>query len=726
MNSFKKLGLWLQSKRSNTLLFIIFLVLLNLVGQRSFLRLDLTAQKVYSLSESSKELISALEDPLSVRVYFSKNLPSPYNNVESYLHDLLIEYKGQAKNNRFVFEFVDMETNEARDQAMEWGLQNVQIQEVKDTEVGLKSAWMGLVILYGENAEILDGLTSTDGLEYRLTTTISRMISLNDTLAGLDGSVSLDLYASSGLSKFNITGFNELSSELTKALETVNKRNRNRLVFTKIDPRQEEVESLSKHFGIQQINWTEGKDSSIKGSGLLGLVLSKDERFVLIPLELSRTLFGGYTIRGLGNLEESITDALQTLLSRSTEVAYVTGHGEKSLWDSQYGAYRLQALVKDLYSFKEYEKVQEIPSTTHTIVINGPTSQFTEEELYSLDQFLMRGGNLCLFLDPLNEILPDQQMMLYGAQAEYEVLDTGLDTILSAWGLSLSKSYVMDKTCYVAKQQGYGEVPLYYVPQLTKDMLNQKHPVSKNLAYVLFLQTGSFSKIGTGEPKGLTLIPIATSSEQAWIPDAITSLNPYSIMLPSADKMEKRNLAVLLEGKFTSAFTEAVSSGIKQETSENEDPNLARTQSTISDVNLTSLTHLNSSTQKGRVALFASSAITTAQVMDDAGTQPVAILIRNALDWLNGNDELIPMRTKGLSLNTLNKTSQKDRDILRAFNLYVLPFIVLLIGLLVWRFRILKRKRIQAYYVEKTKQSMKITVQDEQALLNKAKENTNE
>ena len=78
--------------------------------------------------------------------------------------------------------------------------------------------------------------------------------------------------------------------------------------------------------------------------------------------------------------------------------------------------------------------------------------------------------------------------------------------------------------------------------------------------------------------------------------------------------------------------------------------------------------------------------------MDENGTQPVALLLRNAIDWANGNDELIPRRTTGLTLNTLDKTTKAKRDAIRAVNLYGLPALVALAGLVVWRLRVARRR----------------------------------
>jgi len=71
------------------LVYLIIVVLVNVAGTTFFFRLDLTANKMYSISEASKKVVSTLSEPLTVKVFFTKNLPAPHNNTERYLHVLL-------------------------------------------------------------------------------------------------------------------------------------------------------------------------------------------------------------------------------------------------------------------------------------------------------------------------------------------------------------------------------------------------------------------------------------------------------------------------------------------------------------------------------------------------------------------------------------------------------------------------------------------------------------
>lgn len=132
-----KFTAWLKSSRSDLLLFVILLLLINLVASRAFFRIDLTKQRSYSLSQASKEVVKTIEEPLSVKVFFTKNLPSPYDSVEQYISDILLEYKNASSKN-FSYEIYNMDKKENQDLAYDLGLYKSQIQVLKTTRLRQK------------------------------------------------------------------------------------------------------------------------------------------------------------------------------------------------------------------------------------------------------------------------------------------------------------------------------------------------------------------------------------------------------------------------------------------------------------------------------------------------------------------------------------------------------------------------------------------------------------
>ena len=706
MNALKRFTAWLLGPKSDLFLFIVALALLNLVSVNSFVRLDLTAKHSYSLSPASREVMRTLEAPLAVKVFFSDNLPAPYNSAGRYLKDLLVEYKGVA-GRKFSYETFDMDKAANQELARSYGIPMAQVQELKDNEVGVKNAYMGLALIYSDSVEVIENVAIADGLEYRLTTTIGKMIARTNTLSGLSGKVKITLYASSSFAPLGIGGFRDLDRVLSDAVVELNRKNLDRIEYSRVDPAPgADTEAVAAKYGLQVITWSAkpasgstsgGASAKPDGAGVLGVVLEYGDRFRTVPFALSQTLFGGYGIAGLDKIRETLEANLQGLMANSPSIGYVVGHGEKALNDDREGSGRLASIVADTYEFREVDTAKDsIPADVTTLVINGPRSVFTEAELYRIDQFVLRGGNLFLLLDPFEEIRNEGSMAYYGAQSAFRPIDTGLERIVKSYGIIPRKDYVLDKTCYVSRRQGSPEVPLYYVPRLAKESLNRKNPVSRDLADVIFLQASSLEIAPSPSNGDRTVTALATSSGESWLMEGNINLAPYAMEAPGPDKMAARNLALLSEGRFESAFgpTPPTVSGIV-------DTATGATAFSAKD-------HLAKSLLPARVIVTGTSAITGPAVIDREGREPVAIFVRNAIDYLAGNGDLIAMRTKGLALNQLDRTTKSSRTVARTVNLYGLPVIVVLLGLLAWQLREFRRKRIAERYAAVPKKTEEV------------------
>lgn len=675
----KKIIDFIKSPKSDLVLFLLLILFANLVSSKSFFRIDLTSPKSYSLSKVSKQTVKTLEEPFSVKVFFSDNLPSPYSSVYQYIKDILVEYKGSANAN-FSYELVDMKKAENETLARGYGISQIQIQELKNNEVGFKQVWMGLALIYADRIEAINNITSSDGLEYKLTAKMQEMISTTSALSGLEGKAKLSLYSSSALSKFRIIGLEDLPSAVEKIFQNVNKKNMNRLDFVKIDPPESDIPSLSEKYGLQVLNWVE--EDGVQHSGVLGIVLEYGDKFTLLPLQIGRDLFGRNMVAGDDDLEENIEESLKSIVSKSEEIGYVTGHGELDIDDSSNGSGRLSSLVSDRYTFREIDLAnEEILSKYTAIVIDGPKSSFTDEELYKIDQYILRGGNVLVFADSFDEKIPEGEMAYY-MQPSYTANGTNLNVLFEKYGIELGKNYVMDKNCYSQNNQNYGKVNFYFAPMLQKDSLNQKSEITKNLGYVIMIQNSSVDVSKAQDNKDLKVTVLAKSSPDSWTVDKDISINPLAISVPSeTESFKSENLAVLIEGKFSSAFD---SSPEKEKLS--------------GDNSLSAKNHLSKSVQNGKILVITSSKLTTSQLLDENGSEPVSLFVRNAVDYMNGETELCAMRTKGLSLSTLTVKNVQVSVFAKYFNEAGLAVIVAVCGLLVLLKIRAKKRAIRAKY----------------------------
>ncbi len=696
---------WMSDPSWDVRLFIIAVVLLNLVASRAFIRWDLTKSKSYSLSPASKELVRTVEEPLDIKVFFSQKLPAPYSTVYQYVSDILSEYKG-ASRGRLNYEFYDMEDGENQALARKYGISQVQIQEIADNEVGFKSAYMGMAFSYADQIEKLDGLTDTDGLEYKISQTIGKIISNTNAISGLGDAVTVTLYRSSKLSGFGISGFDDMDRMVQEAFAKVNPKFQNMMTFSVQDPGPEEAESLSERYGIQTLAWENSQGQTEHGT--IGLVVEAGDKFRTVPLQMVNMIFS-YAVSGLDDLEENLTDSVKALASKSTKIAYATGHGELALNDAQNGAANFAGLLGDSYSLEELDlSKNDIPGGIQTLVINGPKTAFSENELYKVDQFLMKGGRLMLFLDPFNE-----QSNPYTGESSYEKIQTGLERLLAKYGIKTENAYVLDEDCYSQPTQQYGKLNFYYAPVLSDRGLNQKNSITANLGYVIFLMPGLIDTSEAASKAGNKLTVLASSSSKSWTMTDNVSLSPFTVS-PPADKtgMKSHELAVLLEGRFESSFDRppedaGTEPGAAEESggagaSGGTGVSGAKEGTAASDASkaagLTKEGHAARSLQDGKILLIPTSYITGPQILQADSDAPVAKFLENAVDYMNGNGDLCAMRTKGLSLSTLHLSSGPLVALAKGFNIIGLAVIVALIGLLALLSRSAHRKEIRLRY----------------------------
>jgi gliding-associated putative ABC transporter substrate-binding component GldG len=107
-----------KTNLKNLLIIIGILVVLNFAGNFFFKRFDLTADKRYTLSETSLNIINEVKEPLYVDVFLEGNFPGEFKKLQTETQQLLEEFK--TYNSNIIFQFVNpLEKEEERDKIMQ-------------------------------------------------------------------------------------------------------------------------------------------------------------------------------------------------------------------------------------------------------------------------------------------------------------------------------------------------------------------------------------------------------------------------------------------------------------------------------------------------------------------------------------------------------------------------------------------------------------------------------
>ena len=156
------------------LLVLGILVLINIISIRLFSRLDLTKHGLYTLSDASKKLVRSIDDRVTVKAYFTDDLPAPYNNNRREVLDMLNEYKAYAGGN-LQYEFINPEGQKGEQEAQQAGVPPVNVQVVKEDKFEVKRAYLGLVMMYEDKKETLPVIQNLGSLEYDISSALKRL-----------------------------------------------------------------------------------------------------------------------------------------------------------------------------------------------------------------------------------------------------------------------------------------------------------------------------------------------------------------------------------------------------------------------------------------------------------------------------------------------------------------------------------------------------------------------
>ncbi len=158
------------------ILVIAAIVIVNLLGLAFFARWDLTDGKIYSLSDFSEKVMNDLDDVILVKLYFTDDLPAPYNANARYIKDQLYEYK-EYGHGKMKVEIIDPVKDHKEDEARGLGIPAVQVNAIEKDKIELKRVYMGMAILFEDKREVLPLIQSTNNLEYEITSAIKRLTS---------------------------------------------------------------------------------------------------------------------------------------------------------------------------------------------------------------------------------------------------------------------------------------------------------------------------------------------------------------------------------------------------------------------------------------------------------------------------------------------------------------------------------------------------------------------
>ena len=272
--------------------------------------------------------------------------------------------------------------------------------------------------------------------------------------------------------------------------------------------------------------------------------------------------------------------------------------------------------------------IDMIPTNVSVLMLVHP-KDLPEQTLYAVDQFVMRGGKLLVFVDPFSEADPGMQM---GPGGFAEEKASNLEPLFEAWGVRLVADKVVADAAY-AMSVGVGAErrPVRHPGWLSlpQRALDADDITTASLENLTLASTG-FLKPLEGAKTRFT--PLLQSSDYAMPVDAAriaTLQNPEELLRGLEPTGERYALAARIQGPAQSAYPDGIE-GRKDGLKESANINVIA----VAD------TDLLSDRMWVQVQDFFGQRIP--QPWADNGS-----FVINALDNLSGTDALISIRSRG-------------------------------------------------------------------------------
>lgn len=162
-----------KTSRRTAFLFAAIIVLVSLSFQNLYFRADASKNGQFSLSKTSKNLLSNLENPIRITYYRSKELKNLYPQTSD-VAEFLADYCSEGRGMSFTLEKAEPEKLKAL------GIQGQQIRSDNGTKTEFVTVYSAVLIQYLEKSELIPFVLSTSSLEYDLTQRVQKLITSKD------------------------------------------------------------------------------------------------------------------------------------------------------------------------------------------------------------------------------------------------------------------------------------------------------------------------------------------------------------------------------------------------------------------------------------------------------------------------------------------------------------------------------------------------------------------
>lgn len=423
-----------------------------------------------------------------------------------------------------------------------------------------------------------------------------------------------------------------------------------------------------------QINVIE-KDKAEIANVYMGIAILYADKKEVLPV-----------VQTTANLEYDLTSAILKVTSKEIKtIGFLTGHDELDVFGQAFGPLR-QELSKQ-YDVRKVpiEADKAIDADVATLVVAGPKKELTKREKYEIDQFIMRGGRALFLVDPV---------LIQYEGLNVSSLTTGLNDLLEHYGVKLNDNLVLDVSMdQLTYSQGFMTVTTgyaYFIKVLkqyqyrtgeTSDGLSKDSIITNQLESLTFPWAGSLELIPNVDAP-VEAIALAKTSRGGW-----TAQSPYNIsptnrqFQPPASVQQAHTVAISLSGVFKSFYA-----GKAIPPAESSEPDEVVTAKPAEEERTT-----KTDSETTQIVVVGNS-----QFLQQ-GRRDGQLFFLNTVDWLTLGEELINIRSHGVTNRPLKEVSESEKFFLKFISIAGVPILVVAFGLVRFFLRRRAKRLVEAY-----------------------------
>lgn len=684
------------------------------------LRLDLTSQREYSLSSTTRDLVSNLSEPLLIRAYISSKTHPLLAPLAPRVRDMLREYE-IASRGLVKAEVIDPVNNpEAEVEANQtYGIKPTPFRVTGRHEASVINSYFDILVRYGDQSVVLSfgDLVEIEqladridvrlrNLEYDMTRAIKKVVygfqSVDAVLAAMDNPVKLTLFETPKTVPQQLIG---TESAIKKVASDIQEQSKGKFVFEIVDPTAAgspiTPQALAEKYGIQPVPLA---------------LFSSDTFFFHLLLqngENSQLLYPSSDMSE-GEVRTAIESALKRTASgflKTVGLAVPPETPTQNMFGQQQPSVTTFSLVRQQLGREYTVRVIDlssgiVPNDIDVLLVISPQS-FTDKEKFAIDQYLVRGGSVVIAANPFKLDLDLQ------GQPILSRVKGGIEDLLQSYGIKMPNSLVMDAQsdvfpATVVRQVGEVDVqeikPIIYpyFVDIRPNGMDTQNPITSNLTAVT-LNWAAPLDIDEAKTAGREMSVLLRSSPQSWLntPSAEAvgvDFQPNYTQYPQTgfkepaegEIMQSYPLAVSMRGEFESAYKGKPSPMQSEADVTNPQGPASPGQSEPEQAKI--VAPLERSPDDTRLVVISSSDFLNDTVLELSARltqerfQNNLRLLQNAIDWSAEDLDLLAIRARGTYTRVLLPVGSRIQNIVEFAN-YAIALLILIGLYALWQMR---------------------------------------